>query len=1264
MIVTENRLDDWVRANAIVAQGLVVELVYRLVAASSPRPKERRFPLGDSIGQHGPDGVLDVEFPYDPFIPQGRSYWEIGTNLDAGAKATSDYTSLTADIPEEVRKASTFVFVTPHSGRRDWEHTWKENSQIKWLAKRKGEGKWLDVRVFDGTKLIDWLRQFPTVELWLAQQMGLPAEKLELPEQRWEILKLIGSPPPLLPTIFLINRELAKTKLSEIFDQKAVELKLDTHFPDQVGDFVSAYIAGLDDDKRVDATGRCLIVRSSDAWNAIADHKERLVFVADFPLDEQDSTSVRLVEKARRSGHAIIMGGRPGGIPHPNRAAIPNPSGEQVRQALEQAGYGEERARTLSQKSGGNLGFLLRCLHNLSLSPAWAESSAAAELVIAELLGSWNDGVSADRTAAEGLLPGKTYGEWIERMRNVALEAGAPLVQRDGNWTFIARYEGWYALGPRLFDDHLQRLRTVAVTVLNELDPQLELPSKERLTASIQGKKLKHSASLRHGIAETLALLNGHSKALTSVSFGKADETTILAVRAILANADWIKWASLNDVLPLLAEASPREFLAAVEMSLEAEPCPFGSLFAQEDSGIGGSNYLTGLLWGLETLAWSEELLTRVTVILGDLATIDPGGNWANRPAESLQTIFMPWLPQTCASVPARQTAISTLLDESPSVGWKLLLNLLPQSHQSSMGSRRPEWLELIPSDWKAEVSEAEYRDQATAYSELAVAVAQNDVEKLCDLIPRLPDLPMGPRDQLISHLGSNAILNLPEIRRNRLWDELVSLATKHKKFSYTDWALNASEITQIEAVANDLAPKIPTILYQRLFSNNDFDLLEETGSYEEQAKKLQETRDTAVREIIAAQGVEVVPEFALSVESPWRVGQSLGIIESAKADNLLLPDFLTSDNTSALQFVGAFAGSRVRTFGWGWADQLNRENWTPAATGRFLIYMPFNRETWQRVEEWLKVSPEHYWSNVQPQLFEAQDDAEDAIEALISFQRPHAAIQLLYFLQHQKRPFRIDQAIRALALAPTSSEVVSSMTGYHIVGLIEALQSDPQVNIDDLLRIEWLYLRLLTGRESGTAKTIQRQLSTSPKLFGEVIRLIYYPKGQKERPSRSKQEAENGRQAFRLLEAWTIPPGLQDDGTFDGKAFANWLREVKEECKATGHLEVALISVGRVLTFSPPDPDGLWIHRAVASALNARDAGDMRRGFANQLFNSRGVFGFSKGEDERRLAQSYRTKGQAVETAGFHRLATTLRDLADGYDRDAERDATRGSQA
>lgn len=112
--------------------------------------------------------------------------------------------------------------------------------------------------------------------------------------------------------------------------------------------------------------------------------------------------------------------------------------------------------------------------------------------------------------------------------------------------------------------------------------------------------------------------------------------------------------------------------------------------------------------------------------------------------------------------------------------------------------------------------------------------------------------------------------------------------------------------------------------------------------------------------------------------------------------------------------------------------------------------------------------------------------------------------------------------------------------------------------------------------------------------------------------------------------------------------------------CAESGHIEVALIMVGHVLIHTPPDTDGLWIHHSAAEALNAKDADDMREGFTSELFNSRGAYTFNAGREERQLAEKYRQQAEEVEVHGYHRLATSLRGLATGYDHQAECEATR----
>ena len=1259
-IITENQLDEWVRGNARDAQGVIVELVWRLVAASAPKPKERRFPLGDSIGQPGPDGVLFTDFGFGPFVPEGRSFWEIGTGIDARDKATSDYRDLTAATPNSVRNESTFVFVTPLSGRRDWQHTWKEGAQAMWLEERRHRNEWRDVRIIDGSGLIDWLHFFPAVERWLADSMGFPAQQLQTPEQLWADLSTIGAPPLLTPQVFLVNRDAACEKLKELFSGSILQLKLETRFPDQVADFVVAYVAAMDDDAKVDAVGRCLIISGTDAWNAITSLRESHVLVADFHIDEADSAGTKLLERARRAGHAVIFGGMPGGIPHPNRVSIPNPKSYQIKEALEKAGYKKERARILAQKSDGNLSSLLRCLQNLSLMPGWAQGTDAAELATAELLGAWREDSEADKAATEKLSK-KAYGEWIGKMREIAMRPATPLIFLNGVWKVISRYEGWYALGSRIFDEHLDRLKEVAISVLSERDPQFELSPDERYAASIHGKVLNHSHLLRKGLAESLALLGSHPKALTSCSSAKAEATVVLSVREILANADWVLWGSLNDLLTLLAEAAPGEFLDAVENALNSDPCPFNTLFTQEGTGIMGRNYMTGLLWALETLAWDPEYLTRVVVILGELAARDPGGNWANRPANSLSTILLPWFPQTCAPVARRKTAVETLINEQSDVAWELLLSLLPQSHQTTSGSHKPAWREMIEDDWSEGVTPGEYWEQIAIYADLAISLAKSDVSKLAELIDRLDDLPPPARDQVLAHLGSDAIVSMTQSDRLLLWTELVDLVTKHRKYADAKWAMQQEQVDKISAVAERLAPDTPNLLHRRLFSERDFDLYEEKGNYEEQRKKLEELRQRAVDEVFASGGVQAVLEFAKAVESPWRVGIAFGVVAENDTDREILPELIETKDKSLAQFAGGFVWGRFRAKGWQWVDDLNTSQWTPKQKGQLLAYLPFNTNTWERATKLLEEDDSHYWLKTKVNPYEADEGLEVAVDRLVQHGRPIAAIECLERLRYDKRKLDSQQAVRVLQAVLRSPEDHKLMDVNAIVEVIKALQDDPNTNHDDLFQIEWAFLPLLDEHHGASPKLLEQRLAEDPAFFCEVIRTVFRSKSEEQPVEESKEQQKKiATNAYRLLRQWRTPPGSQKDGTFNGESLNAWLEHVKAACAESGHLEMALTMVGHVLIHTPPDPDGLWIHHSAAVALNAKDANDMRDGFVTELFNSRGVHGFTAGREERQLAERYRKQADEVEAHGYHRLANSLRKLASSYERDAEREENR----
>ncbi len=887
----------------------------------------------------------------------------------------------------------------------------------------------------------------------------------------------------------------------------------------------------------------------------------------------------------------------------------------------------------------------------------WTQHPDATYLALAVLIGSWQDKSQCDLEAITQLL-GISYDGWLKKAREILHCPDSPLSLRNGIWKVVNRAELWSPLGSRILDQNLDTFRSLAVSVLKEPDPTFELPAEERYAASIHGKVLNCSHVLRKGIAEGLAILGSQPQSCANCSQGKAETTCVLVIRELLADADWVLWGSLNGLLPTLAEAAPSEFLDAVEKAMRLAPCPFDELFSQEGNGITGGNYLTGLLWALEGLAWDEQYLVRVCVALGELASHDPGGQWANRPSNSLTTILLPWLPQTLASVDKRKVAVRTILHEWPDIAWNLIIHLLPGQHQTSSGSHKPSWRKTIPDDWEKGVTHQEYWQQASFYAELAVTAAGQDIARLSTLIDHFDNLPKPAFDQLLQVLSSQPILELPEEQRLSIWDHLAKFTNKHRRFSDAKWALPDELITRIEQVAEQLAPTNPFNLYQHLFTGRDFDLYEENGDWKEQRKKLDTRREMAISEIFHQHGAEGVIRFAESISSSGQVGHALGVIADSVIERTFLPHFLDSSDNKRKALVSGFIGRRYHLKGWEWSDVIDKSDWTPEQVGQFLAYLPFTKEAWDRASEWLQAQESEYWTRTDANAYQADNDFAFAIEKLIEHGRPHAAINCLERMRYDKQPIDTNQCVRALLAALSSSEPSYAMDAYHIVELIKFLQAEPSVNQDDLFRVEWVYVPLLDRHSGAAPQLLESRLANDPKFFCEVIRLIYRSKKEDQSPKEPTEESKAiATNAWRLLHEWKTPPGTQKDGTFNEERFTEWLQRVKEVCTESGHLEVALINIGEVLIHTPPDSDGLWIHGAVAAALNDREADDMRAGFRTGIYNSRGVHWVDPtGKPERELAEQYRSKAEEIENAGFQRFAVTLRGLADDYDREAER--------
>ena len=753
-------------------------------------------------------------------------------------------------------------------------------------------------------------------------------------------------------------------------------------------------------------------------------------------------------------------------------------------------------------------------------------------------------------------------------------------------------------------------------------------------------------------------LLEVQNSVLIHCSQHKPEETVLVAVREILENASWMLWGSLGVLLPTLAEASPHEFLSAVETGLQELPCPFDELICQESPGpVSGANYLTGLLWALEALAWDETHLVRVCMILAKLAERDPGGNWLNRPSNSLNKILLPWLPRTTATVAKRKTAIENIMREAPGVAWNLLLSLLPGQTQSSMPTRKPTWRNTIPEDWTKDVDREEYRQLIDDVASLTLEMASDEVKRLEDLIGRLNSLPPDVLDKVMDQLFPVDSSEFPKDQRIEFWHKLTDFIRTQKReqaqFPESRAPLDDEHFAKVENIASRLAPQDPSHLHRWLFSHQSVFYIEEEGDWEKKREIMGERQQRAVREILDFGGMTAVIRFSESVEVAGFVGYSLGIVGTQEVDSQVLPCMLHTESQVLEHLVASYVNARHRKGGWKWVDGLVNSNWSISQKGQFLCYLPFGKETWSRASEWLADSEGEYWKRASSGFYMSDDDLNFAISKYARYGNSNAAIQCLYNLVNDGRPIDTVLAKQALLAIGKSSEILDSGQIAHI---IRALQKYPNMDQDDMFEIEWFCLPLFRFKE-GLMKTIAGRLASDPGFFHKAIGLLYPPKGSGSSRKVSESHKLLATSVFGLLHEWRIPPGTQPDGTFSPEAFSEWLTQARQLCEDSGHLSVGLIHVGQVLIHSPRDPGGFWIHHLIASALNDERSRELRDGFCTAISNSRGVHWVDpEGKPERELAVKYRGKAEEVEDEGYHRLAVALRLLAEGYDREAER--------
>jgi transcriptional regulator with XRE-family HTH domain len=1227
--------------------GLLPELVHRLVRATvkdiisfSMSSKE-----GTRIG--GYDGILETEHGNE-FVPAGLSVWEMGVNADPKQKADKDYKKRT-DNPLHIQPSDAiFIFVTP----RQWP------GKASWVAEKRQEGKWRDVRALDADDLEAWLIDAPVVHAWISRLIGKDPGNVQDLTSFWDDWRR-ATEPPLSPKLLLAGRERAAEQLTQQLQAPASTLAVRADAPEEALAYIAAVFNLLPEAERQALFVRTIIVSSADAWSQIILTLQPLILIPMF-------TPVEPVSATRRGHHVLVPVG-PETAETSGMIVLPRLARRPVETELLEMGVNQNEAADLASLAHRSLVALRR---RLAVSPAlqqpaWAERRQARARLPALLAGRWDARSEGDKTALAALA-GRSYEDVEVDLIGYTLVSDPPIRRVGTVWFLTSREDAWQLLARLLTQKDWERFRLTAVTVLATLDPALKLPIEDRWLAGVKNAARPHSDLLREGLAEMLAIM-ATQPVPDMAGGGSSDRLADVIVKQLLlqANSDQSGeiWLSIADILPSLAEAAPETFLDALEIATK-EPDPvIRQLFIDQSSNwFSAQSPRVHLLWALEQLAWSKNYMSRAALYLARLVRLEPqGGRSADRPGSSLRSIFVPWCPQTAATFEDRLHVLDFLRKHEPAASWQLMLALLPSLHDTVDPNSAPRWHD----NWKPEEATTfTYAELWLAADAILVRLledAKMDLGRICEIEERLENLPPDLREKMYQHLESldPSVFEIND--RERLCKQIRKQIADHRRFSHAEWAMPNEDIERLRGIYEHFEPEDLIRQVAPLFTGVphllDAPHLTADLDREKQNDAAYQAQVAAARSVYEEQGLPGLWALGEVAEKAAVLGYVLGRSGAAETEEVLILQELDSSDQKRRSIAEAYVEARFFIKGWEWVDrQLATNSFlsTPAHRANFFLNLPRQAETWNRLEQWDEETKSLYWSQVYS-LVREPGDCLRAAEQLQVYGRVWDALELVAHYLKIVRP-GADFVLKLLETALTIPLPTppNQALFYEIPQLLTYLEQDAEVDETRLAVVEWKLMPLL-GYELHPLKTLYRQLATDPQFFVELVSLVY--RASDEAPSQlSAQQKALAEIAHRLLRSANVVPGMQDTGQVDPTRLQAWLEEVRQTLTERKRETVGDHAIGQLLSHASSGSDGIWPLEVIRDLLEEIRSEDIEQAMILGIYNARGVTWrgvLDGGDQERRLAEQYRSQAQTMQVQ-WPRTASMLRKLAQMYEEEA----------
>lgn len=491
---------------------------------------------------------------------------------------------------------------------------------------------------------------------------------------------------------------------------------------------------------------------------------------------------------------------------------------------------------------------------------------------------------------------------------------------------------------------------------------------------------------------------------------------------------------------------------------------------------------------------------------------------------------------------------------------------------------------------------------------------------------------------------------------------KVVGLLRKkiYNQRAYKDaqWALDESDLNQYISLLKSIEPKDLLLQEKHFFDDlniEDPEFVVNDTDYSHKIEQLNIIRDSILRDIIAAKGVESIYELSHIVDNPGPLATSLVSLYGAEIAVEVYKRL--TENSITLKFAICFFHSLYYSIGEKCYLELV-ENLKPFddKSISIVLYSPnYKISLANKASDLSQYIEQNYWENVSIWSCENRD-----VDFVIThLQEVHRYSSILHII-HQKdiiSNITDNQKINILSEAISyPDQLLNSDIKYYIGDILISIGTPNEDNLlSKLLQIEFILYDVLNGFMDVRKLHIYSVLNRDSSLMIQLIQLA----NQTEDEYLASEDEKRKRVvmatfAWRFLYNYKSVPCTDCEGNTNYTDLLIYLQNVRDTCKS---MILCEHTIGKIIGNIPEDDN--YPSQEICHLVESLDDDKIDSEIECELFNKRGAFcvsPFSGGARERELIKIFETyRKRALPYSP--RMVKIFTQLIQGYERNAERE-------